>query len=58
MGGDQLTVARGRGTVALRASHDRPHDRLEGVEFTCEDWHSRQVLMRVSIIMAIRSSDL
>ena len=55
LGGDQLTVACGRETVALRASHDTPHDRLEGVEFNCEDWHCRQVLMRVSTL-AVRHS--
>ena len=31
MGGDQLTVARVRGTQALRQAQDRPVDRLEGL---------------------------
>ena len=48
LGGDQLTVARGRGTAALRASHDRPQDRFEGIVFSCEDFHCRMVLMKVS----------
>ena len=45
---DQLTVARVRGAQALRASHDVPHDRLEGIIPVIEDWHPRMTLMRVS----------
>lgn len=40
-GGDQLTVARARGTAALRASHDRPLDQLGGIIPVIEDWHAR-----------------
>ena len=47
LGGDQLTVARARGAQAMRASHDRPSDRLEGIIPVVEDWHSRMTLMRV-----------
>lgn len=47
LGGDQLTVARVRGAQAMRASHDRPADRLEGITAVVEDWHSRMTLMRV-----------
>ena len=31
----------------MRASHDRPSDRLEGIIPIVEDWHSRMTLMRV-----------
>lgn len=48
LGGDQLTVARARGAKALRASHNTPHDRLEGIIPVVEDWHTRMTLMRVS----------
>lgn len=47
LGGDQLTVARARGAQALRASHDRPIDRLEGIVPVIEDWHSRMTFMKV-----------
>ena len=50
LGGDQLTVARARGAQALRASHDNPHDRLEGIIPVIEDWHSRMTLMRVRLV--------
>ena len=48
MGGDQLTVARVRGTQALRQAQDRPVDRLEGLIPVIEDWHARMALVRVS----------
>ena len=48
MGGDQLTVARVRGTQALRQAQDRPVDRLEGLIPVVEDWHARMALVRVS----------
>lgn len=47
LGGDQLTVARVRGAVAARSSHENARDRLEGVIPVVEDWHARQVLMQV-----------
>ena len=46
-GGDQLTVARMRGTQALRDTQDKPVDRLEGVIPVAEDWHTRMTLMKV-----------
>ena len=46
-GGDQLTVARMRGTQALRDTHDNPVDRLQGVVTVIEDWHARMALMKV-----------
>ena len=46
-GGDQLTVARIRGTQALRDTQDKPTDRLEGLIPVVEDWHTRMTLMKV-----------
>lgn len=46
-GGDQLTVARVRGTQALRATEDKVVDRLEGVVPIVADWHARMTLMIV-----------
>ena len=46
-GGDQLTVARVRGTQALRDTHDSPTDRLQGVVPVIEDWHARMAVMKV-----------
>ena len=48
MGGDQLTVARVRGTQALWKAQDRPVNRLEGLIPVVEDWHARMALVRVS----------
>ena len=47
-GGDQLTVARIRGTQIHRDTHDKCVDRFEGVVPVVEDWHSRMTLMKVS----------
>ena len=47
LGGDQLTVARIRGAVAIRSNHETAKDRLEGIVPVVEDWHARQVLMQV-----------
>ena len=41
--GDQLTVARARGSIALRALHDTTIDQLKGLVPTVADWHSRQM---------------
>ena len=37
--GDQLTVARIRGTQTLCDTQDKAIDRLEGVISVVEDWH-------------------
>ena len=47
-GGDQLTVARMRGTKALRDTHETPTDRFEGITPVVEDWHARMAMMKVS----------
>ena len=49
-GGDQLTVARIRGTQALRDTHDKPADRFEGIVPVVEDWHTRMTLLKVSAL--------
>lgn len=46
-GGDQLTVARIRGTQALRDTQDRRVDPFEGLLPVVEDWYSRMTLMKV-----------
>ena len=47
-GGDQLTVARIRGTQALRNTQDKASDHLQGLIPVVEDWHSRMPLVDVS----------
>lgn len=49
-GGDQLTVARARGTKGLRHTEDSGVDRLDGLVPVIEDWHARQTLMKVCTI--------
>lgn len=44
LGGDQLTVARVRGTQSLRVTHDDSVERLAGIEPVIEDWHARLTL--------------
>lgn len=46
-GGDQLTVARIRGTQALRDTHETPIERLQGIVPVIEDWHARMALLKV-----------
>lgn len=53
LGGDQLTVARVRGTQALRQSEDKAADRLEGIIPVCEDWHVRMSLMKVLLLYIV-----
>ena len=56
LGGDQLIVARARGAQAMRASYDRPSDRLEGIIPVVEDWHSWMTLMRVVLFFKLYAS--
>ena len=45
--GDQLTAARARGAIRLRATHD--HDEtIDGFLPAITDWHSRMTLVLVS----------
>ncbi len=53
LGGDQLTVARVRGTQALRFSEEKAVDRLEGVIPLVEDWHTRMTLNKVSYLQFV-----
>ena len=50
-GGDQLTVARARGSAAIRSDHVTSictrKDRLEGLVPVVEDWHAKQCLLKV-----------
>ena len=50
-GGDQLTVVRVRGSVAIRSDHVTSicsgRDYLEGLFPIAEDWHAKQCLLEV-----------
>lgn len=50
-GGDQLTVARARGSAAIQSDHVTSicsrRDRLEGLFPVVEDWHAKQCLLKV-----------
>lgn len=47
LGGDQLTVARARGSIAARQDHITRRERLEGLFPVVEDWHTKQCLLKV-----------
>ncbi len=47
-GGDQLTVARGRGAQQIRANSETKTEQLRGLVPVVEDWHARVTLMSVS----------
>jgi len=53
-GGDQLTVARARGSSIMRSDHvtslSSRRDRLEGLLPVAEDWHAKQCLLKVNNI--------
>ena len=46
--GDQLTVARARGSIAIRRNHPDDKERLKGLVPMVEDWHSRMTFMKGS----------
>ena len=46
-GGDQLTVARIRGTQALRDTEETALNRLQGIVPIVEDWHTRMTFLKV-----------
>ena len=48
LGGDQLTVARSRTSIAIRADHDLKKEHLEGLLPVVEDWHTKQTLLKVN----------
>ena len=41
LGGDQLTIARSRSSIAIRADHDLAREHLEGLLPVVEDWHTK-----------------
>ncbi len=47
-GGDQLTVARGRGAQKARVNSVSPQARLDGLIPCAEDWHTKLNLLGVS----------
>ena len=47
LGGDQLTIARARGSIAARQDHRTRRERLEGLFPVVEDWHAKQCLLKV-----------
>ena len=49
LGGDQVTVARARGSIAARADHHTQRARLQGLLPVVEDWHAKQCLLKVCI---------
>lgn len=46
-GGDQLTVARARGSQRIRKNSERGKEHLEGLTPVCEDWHTKLCLLGV-----------
>lgn len=47
--GDQLTVARVRGSAAACVDHQTSQECLEGFIPVVEDWHAKQCLLKVII---------
>ena len=43
----ELTVARARGSIAVREDYDSSKQRLDGLLPTVEDWHAKQCLLKV-----------
>ena len=48
VGGDQLSVARVRGSQLIRANSETNVDRLNGLLPIAEDWHAKVVFIEVS----------
>ena len=46
-GGDQLSVARYRGSRLIRSNSTTPTQRLEGLVGVSEDWHAEVTLLKV-----------
>ena len=47
LGGDQLTAARCRGSIAARCDDDTSKGRLHGLVPVAEDWHAKYRLCKV-----------
>lgn len=50
IGGDQLTAARARSALKAKANEDKPSLRLEGLIPVAEDWHTKVILLEVSLL--------
>ena len=50
-GGDQLTVARGRGCQRIRSNCTRGKDQLESMTHVVEDWHANVSMLGVRTFM-------
>ena len=51
VGGDQLTVARIRGSQRIRGNSDTSEERLDGLLPVAEDWHAKMCFMEVRLIV-------
>lgn len=51
-GGDQLSVARYRGSKTIRRSSSNSVERLEGLFPVAEDWHTEVTVLKVSRMKA------
>ena len=51
LGGDQLTIALSRSSIAICADHDLAREHLEGSPPVVEDWHTKMTLVKVSNII-------
>ena len=47
LGGDQLSVARYRGSKVIRRNSTTPTKQLEGLFSIAEDWHTEVILLKV-----------
>ena len=48
LGGDQLTIARIRGSQSILSNSDNGEERLEGFVPVIEDWHTKMCFMEVT----------
>lgn len=53
LGGDQVTVARARSSIAARLDHPTLRERLQGLLPVVEDWHAKQCLLKVCTVSYI-----
>lgn len=53
IGGDQLTAARGRAAQKAKLHADSPVKRLEGLVPVAEDWHTKVILLEVSVVLCV-----
>jgi len=50
LGSDQVTVARARGSIAIRNDHHTRQECLQRLLPVVEDWHAKQCLLKVYCI--------